>query len=100
MGQSSNRDALSRSAGYDTSLLAQKLDIYQRLYNKEPLVNILIHINPVLKPRSLVLWDHFNFVIATTTRLSTCFLPLNYSEYICSEAINTHYGRPDDQHTR
>jgi len=45
MGQSSNCDAPIRSAGYDTSLLAQNLDINQRLYNKEPLVTILIHIS-------------------------------------------------------
>jgi len=45
MGQSSNSDALTRSAGYDTSLLGQNLDIYQSFYNKEPLVIILIHIS-------------------------------------------------------
>ena len=75
MGQSSNCDALSRSAGYDTSLLSQNLDIYQSLYNKEPLVNILIYINPALKPRASFLLDQFNFVIAIAPRLSTCFFP-------------------------
>jgi len=76
MGQSSNCDAPIRSAGYDTSLLGQNLDIYQRLYNKEPLVTILIHINPVFKPRASVLRDQWNFAIAIATRLSTCFLSL------------------------
>jgi hypothetical protein len=46
------------------------------------MVNILIYINPVLKPRATVLWDQLNLVIAIVTapRLSTCSLPLKYSE--------------------
>jgi hypothetical protein len=64
MGQGANCDALNRSTDYDTSLLAQTLDIYQRLYDKEPLVIILIHINPVVKPRASVLWDPLNLVTA------------------------------------
>jgi hypothetical protein len=85
MGRSSNRDANSRSAGYDTSLLAQNLDNYQRLYNKEPLVIILIHKNPVLKPRASFLLDPLNLLIAIAPRLSTCFLSLRYSEKFAQE---------------
>jgi hypothetical protein len=56
-----------------TSLLAQEPYICQSLYNEEPLVIILIHINPDLKPRDSFLLGPLNFVIAIARSFSNVF---------------------------
>jgi hypothetical protein len=76
----SNCDAPSQPTCYNTSLLAQNPDLYHCLHNKEPLVTILIKINPVIILRASVLSDPLKFFIAIRQVFEPGFLPVKFSE--------------------
>jgi hypothetical protein len=100
MVQSSNCDALIRPTGYDTPPLAQRLDIYLCLYNKQPLVNILIHINPVLKSRPSFLWHPLNLFhchCAKIIRRVLCPWSI-LNKFVLEQSIHNMKGRTCNMH--
>jgi hypothetical protein len=71
----SNCDALSHTTGCDISLLSQNPDLYHCLHNKEPLLTILIQINPVLTLWASVLWDPLNHFLPFAKFSNQVFFP-------------------------